>query len=60
VPGASPGNALPLLRRVEADLVDQVRQRPGTGPFDEGFSTGSGLTQQRAVAIVGDQPGTGD
>jgi ATP/maltotriose-dependent transcriptional regulator MalT len=53
-------SAWPLLRRVEADLVAQVRQRLGTARFDEAFSAGSGLTQQQAVAIVRDQPSTRD
>ena len=51
--------AWPHLRRVEADLVAQVRQRLGGGQFDQAFSAGSGLTQQQAVAIVRDQRGTG-
>jgi hypothetical protein len=51
--------AWPHLRRVEADLVAQVRQRLGAARFDQAFSTGSGLTQQQAVAIVRDQRGTG-
>ena len=51
--------AWPHLRRVEADLVAQVRQRLGDSQFDQAFSAGSGLTQQQAVAIVRDQRGTG-
>jgi predicted ATPase len=51
--------ALPHLRRVEADLVAQVRHRLGPGQFDQAFSAGSRLTQQQAVAIVRDQRGTG-
>jgi predicted ATPase len=51
--------AWPHLRRVEADLVAQVRQRLGAARFDQAFSAGSGLTQQQAVAIVRDQRGTG-
>jgi predicted ATPase len=47
--------AWPHLRRVEAELVDQVRQRLGAGRFDHAFTAGSGLTQQEAVAIVWDQ-----
>ncbi len=47
--------AWPHLRRVEADLVAQTRERLGTGQFDQGFSAGSELTQQQAVAIVRDQ-----
>jgi predicted ATPase len=48
----------PLLRRVEADLVAQVRQRLGAGQFDQSFSAGSALTQHEAVAIVRGQHGT--
>ena len=36
-----------MLRRVEAELVAQVRQRLGADRFDQAFSAGSGLTQQR-------------
>jgi hypothetical protein len=39
--------------------VTQVRQRLGTGHFDQAFSAGSALTQREAVAIVRDQRGTG-
>jgi predicted ATPase len=45
-------SAWPHLRRVEADLVAQVRQRLGAAQFDQAFSAGSGLTQQQAVAVV--------
>jgi hypothetical protein len=51
--------AWPLLRRVEADLVAQVRQRLGAGQFDQAFSAGSALTQREAIAIVRDQRGAG-
>ena len=51
--------AWPHLRRVEADLVAQVRQKLGSDHFDRAFSVGSGLTQWEAVAIVRDQHGTG-
>jgi predicted ATPase len=51
--------AWPHLRRVEAELVNKVRQRLGTGQFDQAFSAGSGLTQREAVAIVRDQRGAG-
>jgi predicted ATPase len=51
--------AWPHLRRVETDLVAQVRHRLGPGQFDQAFSAGSRLTQQQAVAIVQDQRGTG-
>ncbi len=50
--------AWPNLRRVEADLVTRVRHRLGDSRFDQAFSAGSGLTQQKAVAIVRDQRGT--
>jgi predicted ATPase len=52
-------SAWPQLRRGEAELVAQVRQRLGTGHFDQAFSAGSALTQRQAVAIVRDQRGTG-
>jgi hypothetical protein len=52
-------SAWPHLRKVEADLVAQVRQRLGAAQFDRAFSVGSGLAQQQAVAIVRDQRGTG-
>jgi predicted ATPase len=51
--------AWPHLRRVEADLVAQVRQRLGAARFDQAFAAGSRLTQQQAVALVRDQHGTG-
>jgi predicted ATPase len=50
--------AWPHLRRVEAELVAQVRHRLGAGQFDQAFSAGSALTQREAVAIVRDQLGT--
>jgi len=50
--------AWPHLRRVEADLVAQVRQSLGDNQFDQAFSAGSSLTQQEAVAIVRDQRDT--
>ncbi|HTS99822.1 MAG TPA: hypothetical protein VMI33_24705, partial [Streptosporangiaceae bacterium] len=51
--------AWPHVRRVEADLVAQLRQRLGTDRFDQAFTAGSGLTQREAVAIVRDQRGAG-
>ena len=50
--------AWPHLRRVEAELVAQVRHRLGGSRFDQAISAGSGLTQQEAVAIVRGQRGT--
>jgi tetratricopeptide (TPR) repeat protein len=50
--------AWPHLRRVEADLVAQARQKLGAAAFDRAFSVGSGLTQQQAVAVVRDQRGS--
>ena len=47
--------AWPHLRKVEAELVAQVRQRLGAGRFDQAFTAGSGLTQREAVAIVRDR-----
>src|SRR5262249_54786283 len=52
-------SAWPHLRKVEADLVAQVRQKLGTALFDRAFSAGSALTRRDAVAIVRDQRGTG-
>jgi hypothetical protein len=49
----------PTLRQSEDELVAQVRQTLGAERFDQAFSTGSGLTQQQAVAIVRDQRRTG-
>jgi hypothetical protein len=50
--------AWPHLRRVEAELVVQLRQRLGADRFDQAFTTDLGLTQRQAVAIVRDQRGT--
>ena len=47
------------MRRLEADLLAQVRQRLGGSQFDQAFSAGSRLTQQEAVAIVRHQRGSG-
>jgi predicted ATPase len=52
-------SAWPALRRLESDLVAQVRQRLGAARFDRAFSAGSGLTQREAVAAVRNQRGTG-
>jgi predicted ATPase len=49
----------PLLRRVEAELVAQIRQRLGAGQFGQAFSAGSALTQREAIAVIRDQRGTG-
>ena len=49
-------SAWPFLRRLEADLVAEIRHRLGGSQFDPAFHAGSGLTQQQAVAIVRDQP----
>jgi tetratricopeptide (TPR) repeat protein len=50
----------PLLRRVEAELVAQVRGQLGAGQFDQAFSAGSALTQREAIAVTRNQrdPGT--
>jgi predicted ATPase len=47
--------AWPHLRKKEAELVAQIRQRLGASQFDQAFSAGSQLTQQQAVAIVQEQ-----
>ena len=52
-------SAWPHLRKVEAELVTQVRQRLGAGQFEQAFSAGAALTQRETVAIVRDQRGTG-
>ena len=49
--------AWPHVRRVEAEMVAQLRQRLGTERFDQAFAVGSGLTQREAVAIVRDRRG---
>jgi tetratricopeptide (TPR) repeat protein len=49
-------SAWPHLRKKEAELVAQLRQRLGASQFDQAFSAGSQLTRQQAVAIVQDQP----
>jgi predicted ATPase len=48
-------SAWPFLRRLEADLVAEIRHRLGGSQFDQAFHAGSGLTQQQAVAIVRDR-----
>jgi predicted ATPase len=48
-----------ILRRLEADLVAQVRQRLGDSQFDQAFAAGSHLTQRQAVDIVRDETRTG-
>jgi hypothetical protein len=50
--------AWPHARRVEADLVDQARNRLGAARFGQAYSAGSGLSVQQAVANVRDQHGT--
>jgi tetratricopeptide (TPR) repeat protein len=52
-------SAWPHLRKLEAELVAQVRQTLGAARFDRAFSAGSGLAQQQAVPIVQDRRGTG-
>ncbi len=49
--------AWPHLRKVETDLVAQVRRGLGAARFDQAFTAGSGLTQQQAVAMVRDPRG---
>ena len=51
--------ALLLLRREEAELVAQVRQALGADRFEEVFAAGARLSQQEAVAAVGDRRGAG-
>jgi predicted ATPase len=52
-------SAWPQLRKVEADLMTQVRQGLGAARFDRAFTAGSRLAQQQAVAIVRDQRDAG-
>jgi tetratricopeptide (TPR) repeat protein len=52
-------SAWPHLRKLEVELVAQVRHTLGAARFDRAFSAGSGLAQQQAVAIVRDRRGTG-
>jgi hypothetical protein len=47
----------PLMRRVEAELVAQVRQALGADRFDQPYTAGSRLSQQEAVAAVRDRRG---
>jgi tetratricopeptide (TPR) repeat protein len=47
----------PVLRRGEADLVNQARQALGDDRFGQAFTAGSALSQQQAVAATRDQPG---
>ena len=49
----------PLMRRVEAELVAQVRQALGADRFGESYAAGSRLSQQEAVAVVRDRRGAG-
>jgi len=48
--------AWPHLRKAESELVGQLRERLGAGPFDQAFSAGSGLTQPQAVAMAQGRP----
>jgi predicted ATPase len=52
-------HAWPMLRRGEAGLMAQGRQRLGADRFDQAFAAGSGLSQREAVAAVRDRRGTG-
>jgi hypothetical protein len=50
--------AWPLTRRVEADLLAQVKQEIDPDPFDQAFSAGAELTRRQAIALVrGDRAG---
>jgi predicted ATPase len=50
--------AWPDLRRLEEELVAQIRQELSAAQFDQAFSVGSGLTQRQAIDIIRDQRGT--
>jgi tetratricopeptide (TPR) repeat protein len=51
--------AWPDQRRLEEELVTQIRQKLSTAQFDQAFSAGFGLTQRQAVDIARGQRGTG-
>jgi predicted ATPase len=51
--------AWPDQRRLEEELVTQIRQKLSATQFDQAFSIGSGLTQRQAVDIARDERGTG-
>jgi predicted ATPase len=51
--------AWPSLRRGEADLTAQIRQALGTERFDQGFASGSHLSQREAAAAVRGRPDPG-
>jgi predicted ATPase len=51
--------AWPELRRLEEELVAQIRQELSAAQFDQAFTAGSRLTQRQAIDIVQDQRGTG-
>jgi hypothetical protein len=51
--------AWPMVRRGEAELVDQARHALGADRFDQMFAAGARLTQRAAVAAVHDRRGTG-
>jgi predicted ATPase len=51
--------AWPMLRQGEAELVTQIRQTLDAHRFDQAFSAGTRLSQQEAVAAVGDRSGSG-
>ena len=48
----------PVLRRGEADLVNQARQALGDERFTQAFTAGSALSQQQAVAAIRDRAGS--
>ena len=50
--------AWPDQRRLDEELVTQIRQKLSATQFDQAFSDGSGLTQRQAIDIVRDQRGT--
>ena len=50
--------AWPDLRRLEEELVAQIRRKLSAAQFDQAFSVGSGLTQRQAIDVIRDQRGT--
>ena len=50
--------AWPLQRQGEAQMVAQIRQALGAGPFDQSFAVGVRLSRQQVIAAVRDPRST--
>jgi len=50
--------AWPLQRQGEAQMVAQIRQTLGAGPFDQSFAAGVRLSRQQVIAAVRDPRST--